>query len=154
MNWPIQRSDFEGYFQREFPYGPGKDSVTPGDITRAIGEATTAFSTPYWQNATERGIAFLYLTAHFLQWNIEQAGGLTQTNRKRGLKSLGRGVVQSKSVGGVSVNYALIESLVKDPVLGPLCKTSYGQKYLELLRPRLPHGFVVSGQTWGYWGGE
>jgi hypothetical protein len=133
----------------------GQDTVTPADITRALAEAGMSFNEGLWGNVTEKSTAFLYLAAHYLVLNVQAAGGLLPQGAAKGIKSGGGGVVQSKSVGSVSVSYALPQSIIESPILGQYMRTDFGQKYLALIYPRLVGNIgIVSGQPTGGLSGE
>lgn len=142
-------SEFKSYFTREFPYAPSdssdrKDLVTDADITRALNETALMFDEKLWADANEIKIAYLLASAHFLSVNIQDAGGLAAENAGAGLKSTGGAAVQQKSVGNVSLAYALPESITQHPFLSQFMRTGYGQRYLQLVSTRMVGGgFVV-----------
>jgi hypothetical protein len=135
--WPVVAADFNAYFAREFPYGPGQDAVRPADVTRALAEAAMEFNVGLWSNDTEKATAYLYLAAHILKKNIDAAGGLLPQGGGKGLKSATRGLVTSKSVGSVSVTEDFPPWIKDDPILGPYLTSPFGQRYLVLVIPRI-----------------
>ena len=157
MPWPLAASDFQTYFVREFVYGVGRDQVMPADIARALAEAGVVFNEGLWLDEGEKKTAFLYLAAHYLVLNIQAAGGLLLQGSSKGIKSGGGGgVVQSKSVGSVSMTYALPQSIIESPILGQYMRTDFGQKYISLIYPRLVGNVkIVSGRLpQGFHSGE
>lgn len=136
-SWPPAVADFEAYFTREFVYGSTPDTVMPADVSRALTEAGIVFNTGLWTNAGEMQTAYLYAAAHFLALNVQGAGGLSATNAGRGISSGGAGAIESKSVGGVSVSYAIPDIVRQNPLLSQFWITNFGQKFLALLMPRL-----------------
>ena len=157
MAFPPAVADFQAYFTREFVYGAGNDKVKPADIQRAINEAGINFNPGLWDattpvgTLTEATIAQLYLAAHYLWENLDAAGGLAAVNVGAGVLAAGGGVLASVGVGGVSTAFAIPTFVADDPILSPLMKSKFGQKYLEMLTPRLTgNGAVVSGGCWGY----
>jgi len=137
MAAPIAISDFKTNFARDFVYGSTNDKVLDADITKAINEALMVWNSTLWANTSEQQLSFLYLTAHFLVIDIQNAGGLSTNNTSAGMNSRGTGLINSKSVGSVSVSSTYNTRLINDPVLWQLNKTGYGQKYLQMLTPRI-----------------
>jgi hypothetical protein len=120
----------------------------PADVTRALTEAAVVFNPGLWTNAAEMQTAYLYAAAHFLALNIQGAGGLSVTNAGRGVSSGGGGAIESKSVGGVSVSYAIPDIIRQSPILSQFWQTNFGQKYLAMLLPRMVGNvMLVSGQA-------
>lgn len=155
MAWPAVIADFKAYFVREFVYGSTVDKILDADITKALGEATMVFNEGLWNNVGEKSIAFLYLTAHYLVLDIQNAGGIAGGTAGKGLNSAGGGIVSSKSVGSVSVSYAVPQYALDSPTLGPYAQTGFGRKYLSLIYPRLIGNVaVISGQPPGIPNGE
>lgn len=138
---PATVEEFKTRFFRDFIYdGSAQDDpakVLDVDITNALNDGTLLFNSGLWCDDLEKKTAFLFLAAHFLVLNIQGAGGLSGTNFGKGMKSHGGGVTQQKSVGSVSVGYAISPYISNDPVLSQFMRTDYGQKYLQLLTPRL-----------------
>lgn len=136
---PVTITDFKTYYTREFVYGDGPDRVMDIDITKALNQATFMFNKDLW-DATEISIAFLTASAHFLVLNLQSAGGLSAVNRNQGQNSHGQGVIASKSVGQISVNYTVPDFAINVPALAQFMKTDFGQLYLQMLQPRLIGG--------------
>lgn len=218
---PPTIAQFQAQFPRDWPYGPGTDKVTPGDIQNAINQAYGLFNPSLWNStipsfsATIKGdttinsptianltsvsgllpgqtvagagipvastillvgassivisanatattaqviltvggtsgytvseaiIAYCLLSAHLLVLSLQNAGGLSAPSSFQGPGSSGGGVVASKTVGSVSVTYALPDFVTKSPSLSQYMRTGYGQQYLQLLAPKLPGRRVV-----------
>lgn len=140
-------------FNREFDYGASRAQVQDNDIQRAINETSVSFNPGLWDSSpigatTEQNIAYLYLAAHYMTLNIQGAGGLASVNRGRGVKSSGGGTIQTKSIGSVSITYAIPDYVQNSAVLGQYMRTDFGQKYLALLAPRIVGNVaVVSGAS-------
>jgi hypothetical protein len=123
-------SEFKAFFIRDFPYAPEAEPdnlsyVVNNDISRAITEGQIPFNSDlFGDNATS---IFMYLAAHFLAVNLQ--------NAQKGIQGQARFPALSKSVGSVSVSNALPEKFVNNPLFSGYLKTSYGQKYLELAYP-------------------
>lgn len=145
MTQPAAIADFKSKFDRDFPFGPGKESVRDSDIQNAFDMADTDFNVAIWISTAESKLAYLYLAAHILALNIQNAGGL-DGGAGGGVDSASGGIIQSKSVGQVSVNYNVQDALNNDPILGPFMRTGYGQQYVQMARPRIVGGgYVVAG---------
>lgn len=146
---PITIAEFKARFNRDFIYGKGPEKVEDQDITNALDEGTLVFNPAIWLvNGTvdEKKVAFLLLAAHMLVLNIQAAGGLSATNMGAGAGSSGGGIIQSKSIGSISLTYVMPDFVTKSPILSQFMRTDYGQKYLQMLIPRLVGGGdVVSG---------
>jgi Protein of unknown function (DUF4054) len=147
--FPPAITDFKSYFNRDFIYGGDGDmnKIQDNDITRALNEANSVFNTALWSGDPESATAYLYIAAHYLVQNIKMAGGIGGQSLNAGLNSRGGGgAVQSKSVGSVSLNYALPESITNNPILFSFMETDYGVRYLNMVIPRLVGTiFVVPG---------
>ncbi len=145
---PPTVADFEAYFDRGFPYGPGKESIRPSDVQRALDAVPPVFNATIWTD-TEATQAYLFAAAHFLVLDIQTAGGL---GASEGLDSRGQGIIQQNSVGQVSVSYAIPEKIQNDPILNQFMQTGYGQRYLQMITPRLVGNMaVVSGRApWSF----
>ena len=143
---PIAAADFKTKFDREFIYGSGVDTVRDKDINDAIAEAQLMYNASLWAVADGKQ-AFLYLTAHFLIRRIQAAGGLAPAVTGDAVSNRAAGVVQSKSVGQVSVSYAPPPARVlKMAFLLPMWETDFGRQYVTMLLPKLSGNVnVVSG---------
>ena len=157
-NFPPQVTDFKAQFPREFPYGTGLDFVTDGDILSAIAEAWILFNPGLWDCTTpigrssEASIAYNYLAAHVMVIKIQQmAGGLSATPRGKGTRNSAEGVVVASGVGAANVSYQVPPPRVaENAVLMDLFRTTFGQRYMAMIEPRLVGNImVVSGYTDG-----
>jgi hypothetical protein len=144
MAYPPAVSDFKARFTRDFQYSPGADQIVDADIQNALNDAVSLFNQSLWSSATETTTAFLFLAAHMLVMNLRPAGGPMAVNVGKGARSGGGGVVLSKSVGSVSLTYAIPQRIQNSPILGPFMRTDYGQRYLQMLAPRLVGNVAVA----------
>lgn len=111
--------------------------VLDTDIQNAIGEASMNFNEGLWGSDEEKKLAFGYLVAHYLCLDIQTA--------LQGLASNGNYPIQHKSVGSISVGFAIPAMYLQDAFVAYLNKTGFGQKYFSLLLPRLRgRGFAVA----------
>lgn len=88
-------------------------------------------------SASEAMIAYNYLTAHLMVLSIQNSGGLSAPGSYQGVGSSGGGTVESKTVGSVSLSYTIPDSIKNSATLAQYMRTGYGQKYLEMLAPKL-----------------
>jgi hypothetical protein len=145
---PVTLSEFKIRFDRDFVFGTTKDKVMDNDITIALNEATTVYNANLWDDISEGKMAFYLAAAHFLVLNVQAAGGLSASNMGRGVHSRGGGVIQNKSVGSVSVGFAMPTFVTESAALSQLMRTDYGQKYLQMCLPRLVgHTEIVEGSN-------
>ena len=144
---PAFIADFKDRFDRDFLYGKGLDKVRDKDINRALEEADALFNAALWATNEELKTSYLYLSAHFLVLSLQAAGGLKAKNSSAGAKNHGGGVVQSKSVGSVSLSYAVPAFVTNDPTLSQLLRTDYGMRYVQLIVPRLAGNINVAKGT-------
>lgn len=136
---------FKAQFDRDFTYGTGKEFVRDIDITRALNDASSLFNTALW-DSQELPIAYCYASAHFLALNVQAAGGLSALPQNLGTENRNTGLLTSKNVGQVSIQYGIAQGLLEDPILGQFLETSYGRRYLQMLSPRcVGHVITVSG---------
>jgi|ERR1035437_3705178 hypothetical protein len=87
---------------------------------------------------SEATIAYCYLSAHLMVLSLQASGGLGAPNSFQGAGSSGGGIVASKSVDSVSLSYTLPDFVTKSPALAQYMRTAYGQKYLQMLAPKIP----------------
>jgi hypothetical protein len=147
----ITKDDFKGWFVRDFKYATPIgatepiescpcDYVTDNDIDKSFIEAKMLFNEGLFSNNEEFMTCFLYLSAHYLVYDLQTAS--------QGVNSAGYFPVNSRSVGSVSESYTIPDWMASDPVLSPLMLTRYGQKYLSLIRPKIIGAVAVySGST-------
>lgn len=139
-------ADFKARFTREFVYGTRQDQVQEDDVNRAIEEAKMVFNEDLWETS-EVKVAFSYAAAHFMVLNIQAAGGLIAEPLGLGIENQGGGVVASKSLGSAALSFALPTEITENATLSQFMRTDFGQRYLQLLAPRLVGGgFVVDGK--------
>lgn len=143
---PVTVDEFKAKFDRNFIYGTGKDKVRDADLTNAFNEALLIYNGTLFDTASGKQ-AFMYAAAHFLVINLQSVGGLNLQPTDQGLNNRSNGVVLSKSVGQVSVQYEQPPERVKRiAALLPFWETEYGKRYLTFLMPKLAGNVgVVSG---------
>jgi hypothetical protein len=140
MGWPPAVADFKTKFAREFVYGTGLDAVTDNDIQRGLDEAGdgSLYSISNFDNPTQQANAYLYLAAHLMVVNIQGAGGLSAIPRGRGVRNIGEGIQVSKGVGQANVAYMPVpDRVASSPTLLYLFQTTFGQRYMQMVAPRL-----------------
>ena len=135
------------------------DSVTDADIQLAINTAQSGYN---WNPAlfdgtniaptgqppqSQQSTAFMYFAAHILTLNIQAAGGLKAEGMLGGVLSGSDGIVESKSVGGISLSQSYPAWLKDNPALYSCLLTRWGRQYLDMLLPTLVGNmYVVDGQ--------
>lgn len=95
------------------------------DIENAMAEASVNFNESLFDDEQAK-LIFLYLTAYYLTYDLQNATGAVQT-----------GVITSKSVGSVSESYGIPTSFLNNPTYSLYAKNGYGLKYLSLIIPYL-----------------
>ena len=100
------------------------------DIINAFNEANVNFNQGLFPDIATAKLVFLYLTAHYLTVDFNNALG----NNNIGIQT-------SKSVGSVSVGYTIPQWLTQSAGLSMYATTGYGVKYASLIRPYLT-GFI------------
>jgi hypothetical protein len=137
---PATVADFWArYGHRDFKRGAGVDAVTDNDVTFGMRDAMKVFNAKLF-SAADGFEGFLYLTAHFVRVNIQAAGGLSSLGENEGLgiENQGEQVIASAGAGGLSQNFVEPpEFIKKTPLLLQLWGTTYGQKYVAMLQPKL-----------------
>ena len=96
------------------------------DILEAYGEAKINFNESLFPNEATALRVFLFLAAHYLTVDFQNALGSTKL-----------GITTSKSVGSVSEGYTIPPYIQNSPALSIYCTTGYGIKYASLLYPYL-----------------
>lgn len=145
QNYPITTTEFKEYFDRDFPYSKDEadlSGVRDKDILRACGEAQMSFNSALWSNESDKKTAFLYLTAHYLVIDLN--------NASKGIGGMGgSGFITSRSVGNVSEGLSIPQWLLEIPAFSLIADTVYGKKFLRLLLPKIPaYGcMAVCGRT-------
>lgn len=126
-NWAVPTvAEFKANFFRDFPYAPvGEPNnlkyVTDLDIQNAMNESAPNFPGPFGDSART---AFFFAAAHNLVCNIR--------NSTMGLNSQAKFLLNSASVGGVSVSNNINERFARDPILAGYLTTGYGVKFLNM----------------------
>ncbi len=145
---PATLPDFKKRFARDFKYGKGTETVTDDDIANAMTDAMLVFN-PRLFSVADGWNGFLYLTAHFVRINIEAAGGLQAETEGLGIENQAEQVLNSAGVGGVQKSYVDPPDWVKRfPLLQQLWLTTYGQKYVAMVQPKLVGNIgIVPGPT-------
>ena len=114
--------------------------VLDSDIERAFAEARINFNQALYSTEEEITLVYLYLTAHYLVIDIQ--------NATQGLESNSSYPVSSRSVGSVSESYDIPTAYREDPTFSYFSQTGYGLKYLSLMIPRIVGNVgVVFGST-------
>lgn len=138
MACTITPAEFKDYFDRgEFTYGVNPPDIRDKDITRAIDEAEAVFNPGLFPDEDTCKQALYYLTAHFLQKDLEAVASKGQPTFNQ----------SSRSAGGISESLEIPEWM-KEGEFAFYTTTYYGQKYLILAKPYLDGAvFAVSGAT-------
>ncbi len=154
-NPPATVDAFKYQFSRDFPYGPGLDSVRDQDIQNGFNMANSVFNPALFDttaigempNLTSESLqAFLLASAHFVVSAIQNAGGLagkgagTPSGAKspaRGVFSQGEGIMTNKGGGGLSVGMSWPAFIQDNAALFQFSTTKYGVQYLQLLALKL-----------------
>ena len=134
----ITATEFKAYFDRgQFTYDTTLPAVRDKDIDAAIAEAEAVFNHDIYPTEDIEEIALLYLTAHFLQNDIDagDAGGQSVYNQN------------SRSADGISESKQIPEWMTSGD-FALYTTTYYGQKWLTLTKPYLDGAvFTVPGGT-------
>ncbi|MES2155473.1 MAG: hypothetical protein V4510_10095 [bacterium] len=134
---PATLDDFKARFARDFKYGSGPETVMDADIKNAMIDAMAVFN-PALFSVADGWLGFLFVTAHFVRINIEAAGGLTPESEGLGVENQAEQVLTGSGVNGISQNFQEPPEWVKKiPLLQQLWITTYGQKYVAMVQPKL-----------------
>ena len=121
----ITVAEFKDFFDRgQFSYGTDLPDVRDKDIEQAIAEAEAIFNHDLYGDETIEKQALLYLTAHFLQSDLDASDGSGQPSY----------VQQSRSADGISESVSIPEWM-QEGTFAMYTTTYYGQKYLMLSKP-------------------
>jgi hypothetical protein len=138
MTCTITAEEFKTYFDRgQFTYGSAIPAIRDKDIDSAIAEALAVFNTGLWPNEETCKLALSYLTAHFVQLDLDvvSSNGQPKFNQS------------SRSADGISESLSIPEWM-SEGEFAFYSTTYYGQKYLVLAKPYLDGAvFVVNGGT-------
>lgn len=119
--------------------GVGINSITiSANATATNNGVSLSISQTTGFTVNEQTIAYLYLSAHLLVLSLQASGGLGAPGSKQGAASSGGGIVNAKTVGSVSLNYEMPDFVRTSPTLSQYMRTGYGQKYLQMVAPKLP----------------
>jgi len=105
------------------------DFILDRDIEKAMNEAANRFNPSLLSNDLNRKIAFSYLTAFFLVYDLQTA--------KDGVSSSWSNPVKRRTVGKMSVWYEIPTTMKSYPSYQFLARNQYGVKYFELIRAKL-----------------
>ncbi len=134
----ITATEFKDYFDRgQFTYSASLPDVRDKDIDAAIAEAEAVFNHDIYPTEDIETIALLYLTAHFLQNDIDA------------VDSDGKSVYSqnSRSADGLSESVNIPEWMQSGD-FALYVTTYYGQKWLTLTKPYIDGAvFTVPGGT-------
>lgn len=108
---------------------PDNNFVLDEDINKAITEASVNFNEGLFSDDDQKKTTFLYLVAHYLVVDLTAAKNAGQSGTS--------GVLTSRSVGNVSESYTIPKWITDNPILSLYATTSYGIKYVSLIRPGL-----------------
>lgn len=129
----MDAATFKAFFDRgQFTYSDTLPGIRDLDIERAAAESAAVFNPDLYPTEEIKTQADLYLTAHFLQNDIDSADG-----------GGGSALLQtSRSALGVSESVHIPEWMQKGD-FSLYSTTYYGQKFLMITRPHLG-GAVVA----------
>lgn len=102
------------------------------DINNAFLEAGVNFNESLFPNKETATLVFLYLTAHYLTVDFNNAIGKNNV-----------GILTSKSVGSVSEGYSIPKWLSDNSALSVYASTGYGIKYASLIKPYLTGNILM-----------
>lgn len=123
-------AQFQSFFDRDFPYGTDVNtSIRQQDILKAFMEANNQINPCLYLSQSSYSMGYLYYSAHALATNI--------VNSSQGVNGQYNGMQQSKSVGPISESFVFPQQILNNPYFAALAKTTYGNKYLMDLLPRL-----------------
>jgi hypothetical protein len=138
MACTITAAEFKDYFDRgEFTYGTTPPDIRDKDIDRAIAEADAVLNDGIYPDESTCKQARYYLTAHFLQNDVDagESGGQPSF------------VQTSRSADGISESVSVPEWM-NEGIFAFYATTYWGQKWLALSKPYLDGAvFAVAGAT-------
>ena len=130
-NLPTNTTDWQLYNDSVLNY------TQDNDILEAFKEASVNFNEGLFANDAQALEVFLFLAAHYLTVDFNNALGVNQI-----------GIRTSRSVGSVSEGYTVPQWLLSNPLLSMYATTGYGVKYASLIKPYLAGNvFIVKGRT-------
>lgn len=110
--------------------------ITDNDISRAFVEAQSNFNPKLFSCCEQVRMAFLYLAAHYLVIDLN--------NAQNPFAFGAMGIRTSRSVGSVSEGYTIPQWILNNKTLGLYAQTGYGLKYLTLIMPRLVGNLIFT----------
>ena len=105
------------------------DFILDADIEKAMREASNKFNPSLFGSIEDKKLAFSYLTAFFLVYDLQMA--------KDGTNSSWSNPVVKREVGKMAVWYQVPEEMKNYPSYSFLSRNKYGLKYFELIRAKL-----------------
>ena len=140
MAFQISVSDFKTFFAKDFVYGTEEGQVSDADITRAIAEAKMNFNENLFDDAEDKKIIYLYLTAYYLVVDMNNIN--TQGSSNNG------GLLTYRQVRNVAESFKVPKWVEENPMFSMFAQNGYGLKYLTMIYPYLvgPVG-IVKGAT-------
>ena len=134
----ITAESFKTYFDRgQFSYGTTLPAVRDKDIESAIAEAEATFNENLYPDIPSRDMALNYLSAHFLQKDVE-------SSKSKGQPTF---IQNSRSADGISESVT-IPDWMNEGIFYFYSTTYYGQKYIILSKPYIDGAvFTVLGAT-------
>lgn len=145
MAIPPTVAEFKAYFVREFQYDKGLNFVTDDDIQRAISESFQLYNQSLIDDAGSQNVAYLYVIAHVLVVNIQNAGGLAAKPLGLGVRNVADGVMVSKGIGPANVTYQVPpDRISRSPTLLYFFQTSFGQRYIQMIANQLNGQMLIA----------
>lgn len=135
MACTIDAAEFKAYFDRgQFDYGTVLPEIRDDDIDRAIAEAAAILNDGIYPDEATCKQARYYLSAHFLQQDIDagESGGQPAF------------VQSSRSADGISESVSIPEWM-NEGVFAFYATTYWGQKWLALSKPYLDGAIIAVG---------
>lgn len=105
------------------------DFLLDMDIEKAMREASNKFNPSLFSTLENKKLAFSYLTAFFLVYDLQTA--------KDGTSSSWSNPVTKREVGKMSVWYEVPAEMKNYPSYAFLSRNQYGLKYFELIRAKI-----------------
>lgn len=115
---------------------PDSNFVLDEDINKAFVEAAVNFNEELFSDDDQKKVTFLYLSAHYLVIDLTAAKNAGQAGIA--------GVLNSRSVGNVSESYTVPKWITDSPILSLYATTTYGIKYVSLIRPALIGNIAIA----------
>jgi len=137
---------FASFFFRDFPIlldtsiATLNDNILVQDVVNAMQETNIQINPILFELQSEYELGYLYFTAHTLSENM--------VNASQGINGQYNFNQASKGVGPVSESFATPPDITNQPLEAVLCKTTYGKKYWDLIKPKLVgQMFTVRGRV-------